>query len=210
MTIRADLTGRTFGRWTVQGPVPSAGAGPKTKQRCICSCGAIADVRTSHLLAGESTSCGCQLREKLRQRRPWARRNLKGRRIGRLLVLRPSATNLPPTSRSLPGGATAWFCRCDCGREVILATRDLTRKQGPASDCGCSRLKPAATPAPATATPVAPRLAPVRPMPLRTTSSAEALRAHHDATSGLGNVRRIDLSEDDEAGGVLHDFDPYN
>jgi hypothetical protein len=47
---------------------------------------------------------------------------------------------------------------------------------------------------------------------LKTTSAAEALRAHHDTFSPLGQVRRVcrPVDEDDETGGVVHDFDPFD
>lgn len=194
---RVDLTGQTFGRLIAVRSLPSSGAGAKTKWECACACGNTAEVRTSRLLSGQTQSCGCRARDVARQRRPWQRRNLKGQRFGRLLVLRASPTNLPPTSRSLPGGATAWVVLCDCSRVVIIATRDLTRPKNPVQDCGCSRLKPAA--------PVS------SSVPLKTTSSAEALRQHHNSSpSGLGQVRRVwPVDEADEAAGVIHDFDPF-
>ena len=106
MTERMDLTGQQFGRWTVQHAIPTL-PGYKTKWFCICACGNRGEVRTSRLLAGQSQSCGCHAREVLRQRRPWLRRNLKGMRSGKLLVLRPSMVNLPATRRNLPAGPTA-------------------------------------------------------------------------------------------------------
>jgi hypothetical protein len=75
---------------------------------------------------------------------------------------------------------------------VVIATEVLTRST--TRDCGCSRLAEAA-----------------RDVPLKTTSSAEVLREHHDTFSPLGRVRRVFLSVDDDedAGGVISDFDPF-
>lgn len=54
-----DLTGRTFGLWTVvafkevRGPVDY-------RWTCRCACGTIRDVKRDNLMKGESKSCGCQ------------------------------------------------------------------------------------------------------------------------------------------------------
>jgi hypothetical protein len=207
MAERLDLTGRTFGRWTVVQALPSPGGGAKTRWFCVCACGTGAEVRTSHLLAGESQSCGCHAREVMRQRRPWQRRNLKGLRIGQLVVLRASVTNLPPTSRSRPGGPTAWICRCDCGREVIIATRDLTRRHRPTSSCGCTHLKPSAPTMPPTG-----HVAPARAEG-RHTISAEELRAFREKHAPPPpKYRRVawSVEEDHRADDVAHDFDPFD
>lgn len=58
----------------------------------------------------------------------WKRRkDLKGRRFGRLTVL----GDLPEPTKS---GCTRWKCACDCGRECISKTTDLKR---PHPSCGC-------------------------------------------------------------------------
>ena len=53
-------------------------------------------------------------------------RDLTGQRFGRLTVLAP-AENV--------GGRTAWHCRCDCGREVVVKTCHLCA--GHTKTCGC-------------------------------------------------------------------------
>jgi hypothetical protein len=172
-----DLTGQTFGRWTVLREVPHA---PRAKRRwvCRCSCGIEAEVRIDHLRAGTSVSCG--------------RRHLEGLRVGALLVLRPAA-NIPSQSPYHVKGHTAWTCHCDsCGREVVIATEVLSRST--TTDCGCSRLT---EPAP--------------DVPLKTTSSAEVLREHHDTFSPLGRVRRVFRSVQDEDEQMhIADFDPFD
>ena len=56
----ADLTGRLFGRLTVQGRAVSPGRKTTHRHwRCRCSCGAIVVTCTAHLVSGHSTSCGC-------------------------------------------------------------------------------------------------------------------------------------------------------
>lgn len=57
-----DLTGQVFGRWTVlkRSKVNIHG---KPAWVCECSCGAVKSVAGSCLRMGESTSCGCNMRE---------------------------------------------------------------------------------------------------------------------------------------------------
>lgn len=52
--------------------------------------------------------------------------DLTGQRFEKLTVLAP-AENV--------GGRTAWLCRCDCGRELAITTRQL--RAGRWSSCGC-------------------------------------------------------------------------
>ena len=63
------------------------------------------------------------------------RLDLTGQRFGRLTALAP-AGNL--------GVYTAWLCRCECGREAVVATRRL--RSGNTRSCGC--LKPGGIPQP--------------------------------------------------------------
>ena len=52
--------------------------------------------------------------------------DLTGQRFGNLTVLAP-ADNI--------GTRTAWLCRCDCGRQAVVATRRL--RDGRTKSCGC-------------------------------------------------------------------------
>lgn len=58
-TAKQDLTGRTFGKWTV------LGRGKKKRRiqywRCRCECGTQRDVVCSSLNTGISASCGCTI-----------------------------------------------------------------------------------------------------------------------------------------------------
>lgn len=54
--------------------------------------------------------------------------DLTGQRYGHLTVLGP-AGNI--------GDRTAWLCRCDCGQDTVVTTRDLRR--GRRTSCGCDR-----------------------------------------------------------------------
>ena len=54
--------------------------------------------------------------------------DLTGQRYGRLTVLGP-AENI--------GDRTAWLCRCDCGRELVVKTQRL--REGRTLSCGCDK-----------------------------------------------------------------------
>lgn len=60
------------------------------------------------------------------ERHSTKKRDLTGQRFGKLTVLTP-AENV--------GGRTAWHCRCDCGREVMVKTCHLCA--GHTKSCGC-------------------------------------------------------------------------
>jgi hypothetical protein len=174
----------------VTGAAPHDAQG-KIRWDCLCDCGTIVQVRAHHLRAGATTSCGCGVR-----------RDLLGQQFGQLVVTK-RAPNVGPISVARPKGLTAWRCRCACGREVIATTEHLVR--GIATHCGCKNpMLPTAPPSE--------RIEPPPPnVPLRRTTSAEFLQRFHDEHSPLGRVRRIarPVDEDEDVGGVLHDFDPY-
>ena len=57
-----DLTGKTFGRWTV---IKKASRTYQTMWECRCSCGTVRNVSYANLANSKSKSCGC-LRDELR------------------------------------------------------------------------------------------------------------------------------------------------
>ncbi len=57
-----DLTGMVFSRLTVISPVGQTSNGGMI-WRCMCECGMETDVRSSNLVQGVSTSCGCKRSE---------------------------------------------------------------------------------------------------------------------------------------------------
>lgn len=52
-----DLSGRTFGLWSVVSRAPNKGS--RTAWICRCACGSISSVASVHLMQGKSSSCGC-------------------------------------------------------------------------------------------------------------------------------------------------------
>lgn len=65
--------------------------------------------------------------------------DITGKKFGRWVVLNPA----PPGTLVVP----AWFCRCDCGVERVVASRSL--RNGASKSCGCLKAeknrKPRAT-----------------------------------------------------------------
>jgi len=61
MSIAKDLSGNTYGRWSVLNRVSNKGANLYWKVRC--SCGNIKEVAGSALTSGKSLSCGCYKNE---------------------------------------------------------------------------------------------------------------------------------------------------
>jgi len=58
-----DLTGHTYGRWSVLAEVPKTRPG-QSKWKCRCSCGTTKTVLYCTLVSGDSRSCGCLKAEK--------------------------------------------------------------------------------------------------------------------------------------------------
>lgn len=116
-----DLTGRRFGRLTVE---QRDGSDPRgqAQWRCRCECGARTVVRGGDLRSGNTKSCGC------RQNESRLRVDLTGQRFGRIMVL-----------ERVPGSKPhyKWRCRCDCGAVVMVAQRSL--RNGCSRSCGCLR-----------------------------------------------------------------------
>lgn len=63
MSRLVDLTGKTFGRWTVTGRAGNREGTRRAYWTCICACGTEKDVHGGSLMRGLSSSCGCLLRE---------------------------------------------------------------------------------------------------------------------------------------------------
>jgi hypothetical protein len=121
-TIR-ELTGQTFGRWTVQEKDPEAST-KNARWFCACECGTVKSVYQSSLVNGDSLSCGC-FRAEI-PRGP----NLIGQQFGRLTVLSRASNNEATNN-------TRWNCVCDCGAEKVIFAVSL--KDGSTQSCGCLR-----------------------------------------------------------------------
>ena len=115
-----DMTNLRFGRLTVIGQTESTSS--QARWKCQCDCGNITQVEGGGLRRGTTRSCGCWLKDIMRER---FSKDLAGQRFGRLVVLHRAGK-----SRH---GQTLWRCRCDCGRETKVMTGNLGRTKA----CGC-------------------------------------------------------------------------
>ena len=120
MSERLNLVGKTFGRLSVLREWGKDKSG-RMKYLCLCICGAIVVVASTHLVSGDTRSCGCLLSDKLKLPRA---KDLTGKKFGRLLVIK----------RTLVGH---WLCKCDCGNDVTVCMDNL--KTGNTKSCGCIR-----------------------------------------------------------------------
>ncbi len=115
MTNYHDFIGKRFGRLVVVEPTEERRTG-HILWKCQCDCGNIVNVLGYCLLRGTTQSCGC-LRKK----------DLLGKRFGKLVVLKPT----PLKNRTL----IKWECKCDCGNVIYAASNHLI--SGKVKSCGC-------------------------------------------------------------------------
>ena len=117
---KIDLTGRRYGRLTVEASTPMRKNGYIVWQ-CRCDCGGMVLLDTRCLQRGAVTDCGCVTKVKS------GRRDISRQRFGIL-------TAVEPTGEVLRGSAV-WRCRCDCGGEVLAPLNQL--RSGYRKSCGC-------------------------------------------------------------------------
>lgn len=111
------MIGKQVGQWTI-----TAFAGhDKHKMRmwrCRCSCGYERDFNTSYLNSGQPSSCP-ECRASLRGMSDTELvQTLVGKVFGKYTVVGKAP--------SLPHGGRRWLCRCQCGRERIFLTANLS------------------------------------------------------------------------------------
>ena len=119
-----DLTGQTFGYWTVI----EKDCSPKSKKTywiCKCKCGKIKSVR-SDVLKRNNQSCGCVTKERMKNQTI----DLTGQRFGMLIVLNQVKREDVKTKDSF------WLCQCDCGNICTVQVSNL--KSGATKSCGCN------------------------------------------------------------------------
>lgn len=113
-----DLTGETFGKWTVLKKDLDKKA-DRTFWICKCECGTIRSVSGAHLRNGQSTSCRCNQAP-----------NLTGMRFSKLYVLEL-------LNKRTKDGDRIYKCLCDCG--CIKETTAYSLKAKLAKSCGCMK-----------------------------------------------------------------------
>lgn len=118
-----DLTGKTFGYFTVLERTTNSKAG-RARWKCLCKCGNIVVVQGSNLPNGHAYSCGCYKREEVSQR---CLDDLTDQIFGRLTVVSRASDN--------KSGKTRWNCKCICGKETVVHATAL--KSGASTSCRC-------------------------------------------------------------------------
>lgn len=126
-----DMTGLTFGRWTV---TKFAGRNKRRQAiwRCVCECGTETVVPGPALRHGSSKSCGCATREAASAR---TRVDMVGKTFGRLTV-----SGFEGISE---GRNALWRCVCSCGARGVVV-RGSSLRSGKTKSCGCLNREAAA------------------------------------------------------------------
>lgn len=122
-TTFKDISGRTFGRFTVLPLPPELNKYGTYMWWCQCECGNKCLVRGTWLRNGHSKSCGCLRRD-----------DLTGRKIGRLMVVGRDESRSDPKN-------SWWHCRCECGNTKVISGGHLMSRLRPTRSCGCLRAK---------------------------------------------------------------------
>lgn len=90
--------------------------------KCVCDCGKIAIVRSTDIISGKTTSCGCAKRDAEARKRE----DLTGKRFGKLTVT---------GFAYIKNQTSYWYCICDCGGSTVASIGLLN--SGHILSCGC-------------------------------------------------------------------------
>lgn len=127
-----DLTGKKFGRLTVESINQERTKDGYIHWNCSCECGNHVVVSTSNLtnknILKRVQSCGCLKKESASKR---FSSKLEGERFGQLTVLYRVGTQTQGNGDK----KSYWHCKCDCGTEVDVIGKNLLN--GNTQSCGC-------------------------------------------------------------------------
>lgn len=90
---------------------------------CKCDCGNEKWIRFDGVKSGKVKGCGCLTSVKT---------DLEGKRFGELLAIKPVGST---------GNITNWLCKCDCGKDTIVARNNLISGRTKTCGHGCSITK---------------------------------------------------------------------
>lgn len=124
-----DRTGQRYGRLVVLERAPN-GSHNRVFWKCKCDCGNIVDVAGGSLQKGCTKSCGCLNTETRRELGRKNKKDLVGKKFGKLTVIEDS------TKRTV-GQQVIWICKCDCGNILEVQSGNLT--SGNTKSCGCTK-----------------------------------------------------------------------
>lgn len=134
-----DLTGKRFNNLTVIGfdrieyKRDSKGKNrDKRYWKCKCDCGKELSVLGTSLTTGDKKSCGCMVKEAYRQAGEKRRKDLTGKKFGKLTVLGLDRVERVKRKNG-DRNKFYWKCRCECGKEFVLNYEKL--KSGQNNSC---------------------------------------------------------------------------
>lgn len=126
-----DLQGETFGELKALSPTRVEWDNRDVRGwLCECNCGRLTKVKTGHLTSGHTTTCGHT--RHYPDRFEHLRRDLRGERIGLLVVKNPTHKKTTYHKKNL---LSAWDCECDCGQSTTVLTSQLVKRA--TKSCGC-------------------------------------------------------------------------
>lgn len=108
-----DITGKKFGKLTAVSIVESSDRFARWK--CVCECGNETVVPIYSLFKGTIKSCGC-----LKHKSAYNAKDFTGKQFGMLTAVERLAR--------YKGKETFYRCICECGREVIVSSGNLSSK----------------------------------------------------------------------------------
>jgi hypothetical protein len=110
-----DITGKRFGKLVAIRHIGFNNSG-NARWLCHCDCGRKHTTASTHLLNGNTTTCGCRSRIK----------DITGQRFGQLFAIKQTKSDKHNNAR--------WLCKCDCGRKTAVVGRNL--RKGFTKSCG--------------------------------------------------------------------------
>lgn len=90
---------------------------------CKCDCGNEKWIRFDGIKNGKVKGCGCLTSVKT---------DLEGQRFGELVAIKPVGSD---------GNITNWLCKCDCGKDTIVARNNLISGRTKTCGHGCNVTK---------------------------------------------------------------------
>lgn len=124
-----NLVGRRFNRLVVEKATNERKSG-MIVWHCKCDCGNYVDVPTSYLTTGDTSSCGCYMRDKIREAHMI---DITGQKFGYLTAIEPTKEKRGVSKDII------WKCLCDCGNTTHVSSRSL--RTGLTVSCGCVKSK---------------------------------------------------------------------
>lgn len=122
-----DLTGQKFGYLTVLERAENKNG--RAQWKCQCECGNTVIIPSSDLRHKDRPRIYCS-NQCILKTKPI---NLTGQRFGRLTAIQLDNNS----DNKYNSYGAKWICRCDCGKEKIVASHDL--RDGKVRSCGCLR-----------------------------------------------------------------------